>query len=445
MSEEALRDAFRDIAGEVRPAPEPYARLMARSRRRRLSHWLTGVAGVVAALVIAPVALNAADDPGPEPGPIDSHVLLITPWTRKLIDGPPSGALAGERRFLDEMAKALRDKDSGPMRGYPVKVLFAEDVAQKRLVIAVRHNKTHQVGVMMAGPRGASPQELANAQDGAIRMASLTPFTMVEFGYGFGQSLTQSGVAIAPPGCTVATAPQTPAAAPWTDSANGRYLVWSRTVSDLLVRVSCDGVVRYRGALLDMDSFVHVPGADLQEKLLVALGPAVERVPHQVIVSLVQTSYPPQTIGPMRLLHAGSVPGLANAVYLVADPVFDGVWRLRIHSGSGEMMLMTTENLTAGDAVVAVDVPDTSSPDRVVVVAPSEAVRVEVREKASGVLLHAADLVNGAAGIPAWGAESVTLRAFSASGTLVATGTAPLPSAPSTYTPTIPAPLTHWN
>src|SRR5215218_10676599 len=108
MSELELRNAFRELAGGVKPAPEPYARLMARSRRRRLSRWVTGFTAAVAAAVLAPVALNAANDLSPDLGPIDNSVLLITPWTRQLIDAPPRGALAKDANLLHELEKALR-------------------------------------------------------------------------------------------------------------------------------------------------------------------------------------------------------------------------------------------------------------------------------------------------------------------------------------------------
>ena len=128
MSERELRNAFRELAGGVKPAPEPYARLMARSRRRRFSRWVTGCAAAVAAVVLAPVALNAANELTPDLGPIDNSVLLITPWTRKLIDAPVRGGLANDPTLLDEAGKLLRAMKSGPMHGYPTKVLFAEDV-----------------------------------------------------------------------------------------------------------------------------------------------------------------------------------------------------------------------------------------------------------------------------------------------------------------------------
>src|SRR5687768_10318816 len=128
MSELELREAFRELAGGVKPQPDPYARLMSRARRRRFSRWFTGFAAAVAALVIAAVALNAANEPSPDLGPIDQSVLLVTPWTRKLIDGHVRGALAGDAKLVDEAGKAARTLKTGPMSEYPIKVLFIEDV-----------------------------------------------------------------------------------------------------------------------------------------------------------------------------------------------------------------------------------------------------------------------------------------------------------------------------
>ncbi len=432
MSELELREAFQELAGGVKPKPDPYARLMSRARRRRFSRWFTGVAAAMAALVIAPVTLNAADEPTPKLGPIDNSVLLITPWTRQLIDAPVRGALAADTKLVDEAGKAARSLKTGLMSGYPVKVLFIEDVGDKRIVVAVRHSKTHQVGIAAAAPRGARGDQLAEAFRHDVYMESLTPFTAIEFGSGIAQNLRHAGMAIAPPGCEIARATQDSQAPQWKVSGKGDYLVWSQSVADQLVRVICAGMRRYEGALLDLANMVQAT-SDLAAFQAATLAGSGYDVPALIFQDMMSNTYPPQAVGPLRVIFSGSVTGMTNPAYVSADPVDKGRWRVQIHAGSGFSRLLTTSDVLAADAVVAMDIPDDGVADGVLVVAPPSAVNLEIRDRASGALLTSVPLAKGAALVPMRAAEDMVLRAFDASGSQIGTGVFPLskPSVPS--------------
>ena len=330
MSERELRNAFRELAGGVKPAPEPYARLMARSRRRRFSRWVTGCAAAVAAVVLAPVALNAANELTPDLGPIDNSVLLITPWTRKLIDAPVRGGLANDPTLLDEAGKLLRAMKSGPMHGYPTKVLFAEDVGEHRVVVGVRYSKTHQVGVVMAGPRGARGEALMGS---GSYDKSLTPFTAVEFSFGVAHELRHVGVGLAPPGCAIALATQDSTAPQWKAQGSGDYLVWSESVADQLVRVTCAGTIRFLGALLDLNNMVR--SGDLARFRASTSAAAGFDVPDDVLDQMLESTYPPQSVGQLRVIFAGMRLGMTKPAYVAADQVDKGRWRVQVRVGGG--------------------------------------------------------------------------------------------------------------
>jgi hypothetical protein len=424
MSEVELRNAFRELAAGVKPQPEPYARLMARSRRRRFSRWVTGCVAAVAAAVLAPVALNAANDPGPDVGIIDNSVLLITPWTRKLIDAPVRGGLAGDADLVEEAGKALRTLKSGPMSGYPVKVLFIEDVGDKRLVVAVRHNRTHQVGVVVAAPRGARGEQFAAAALVDVRIKSLTPFTAVEFGFGVAQKLTHVGVGLAPPGCEVALA--TLGSGPLQWATSGDYVAWSSSVADQLARVRCSGTTRFQGALLDLSNMTRVTGG-LEGFRAATMAESGFVVPDTILWQMLQGTYPPQSTGQPRVLFAGRASGMANPAYVMADPVDKSRWRLQIFTDFASAQVLTTVDVLAANAVVALDVPDNGPADTMLVLGPPSAVKVEFRDTSSGALIRSVPLGGGAALVQLRAAEDMQLKAFDADGSMVGVGVTPLP------------------
>jgi hypothetical protein len=414
---------------------------MARSRRRRLSRWVTGFTAAVAAAMLAPVALNAANDLSPDLGPIDNSVLLITPWTRQLIDAPARGALAKDAGLLGKVENVLRATKTGPMHGYPTKVLFAEDVGDRRIVVAVRHSKTHQVGVVVAARGGARAEDFAGQE---MRVKSLTPFTAVEFGFGVAQYLRHVGVGLAPPGCTVAVATQDSAAPQWRVSGGGDYLVWSDSVADRLVRVTCAGTTRFQGALLDLNDMVGSSG-DLSRFQVAASATSGFDVPADVLDQMVEATYPPQSVGQLQVLFAGTPPGIANPVYVAADPVDKGRWRLQIRAGGATALILTTADVLAADAVVAVDIPNDDSRRGLLVVAPRSAVRVEIRDPSSNALLESAALVAGAGTVSLRAAEDMVLRAFDADGKLVGTGVTPLPKPAVPSELSMPETTQNWN
>jgi hypothetical protein len=347
MSEAELREAFREIAAEVRPAPEAYPRLMrreVRQRRVRVAGWTTAVAAGMAAVLFGPVGLQGLagkrNEPwtgssgGTTPSTEPDGVAALTPWTRALIQGPPQGELTEDRAFTDTLSEALRHMNIGPRAGLPVKVLFAGDVGEHRIVVAARYDDANtgvQTGIFLTALKGASIAELTSDDTAMVVMRPLKPFTRLSYLTGSGP-VVESGVALAPPDCTISTARADDVPPQWEPAPSINLLVWSEPADRLLSKVECAGVVRYQGPAADGDNtFVGAPSdADVDTATAGMRG----SVPRDVARNMVAKAIWLRPAGQIKILYGGTLPGRSDPAYLGYFPMGNGYWTLLSQKGS---------------------------------------------------------------------------------------------------------------
>ncbi len=226
MSIDELRAGFSRLATQTRPAPQPYARLIAR-RRKRFRLRLAGIAAaLLAAVVSAPLALQAGSaPPGPPPMP-----MPFTAWTKRLIDSPTRGSLAGNTALIEELERAFiakRGADRVPEALDRTKVLFAHDIGAVRHVLVAHYSDTRAYLVLRYADAAAGIAQLMNA--GAAFYPSPGPFfvTITSFEGG----LTVLGVA--PGGCLISTSDG--------PAAMRDYVARDDAPEGEVWRVSCEG------------------------------------------------------------------------------------------------------------------------------------------------------------------------------------------------------------
>ncbi|BCJ72957.1 hypothetical protein CS0771_25010 [Catellatospora sp. IY07-71] len=169
---ETLRTTLDRHAERVTPRPDPYARVLRRSRRRRQQR-TSALALVALLLVVAPVAWFAT-----RPGPA-LPVLGEPPATlQPLLDSPTRGDLSGDAAFLDALRRRTVDQIHGD-RGDPqqglwmpddpdqVKVLFAGDVGTRRVGV-VAGLTSRPLLAWFSGEAGAAVPELESQGYGEL-------------------------------------------------------------------------------------------------------------------------------------------------------------------------------------------------------------------------------------------------------------------------------------
>ncbi|MEV0456826.1 hypothetical protein [Catellatospora methionotrophica] len=449
MSERELIEGLARLAEPVRPAEDPYGRLMRRHRRSRrtaVAGWSTGAVAVAVAALLGPIGIQNAATPvpsGPSQASSDSGTPL-TPWVRRLIDTPVRGGLAGDRAFLDELTGLLQRHDIGAVPGGQVRILYAGDVGETRLVAAVRSDGAFQQGVLATAARGASPGDL-NAGDEkiytpgepAVRRFELRPFT----GIGVGRTT----VLLAPSGCVIASTDTRTGQVGWTDEPTGDFALIDKSWT--WQQVTCDGKVRFRGRA--PGEGVITAGRSLTDAEIAAgLVGARGTVEPAMAAQHLRTSVDGDTEGSPRLLYMGRPPRTGLPVYgVVVSFRRDGWWQLSCWAADGSGMSMTTStDLGAPDRVIALplDLATTATPDAqqrtpVLMIAPRNAVKVRVLG-AGDRLLDTVTLTDGVGTTMQRPDGTFTLRAYDKSGNAVGLGSHPLP------TERLPAPfLDDWS
>jgi hypothetical protein len=263
MVEEQLRTGLAGLVEHVRPMPDPLGRLLARGRRHRhVRRMLGGLAAVLLVFFGTLVPAGFSDRP---PGPFDGWER----WSMTIVDGDARGGLAAQTDFVAELTRLISDQvragtNDRALNGFHdeppsdrrVRVLFAEDVEQRRVVLVgvTPYSGDRFAGTMLVwidAPRGAPPATLAQAVAGRGRPADTwistsdaQPFLIAALNLQPSSS-TDAHVGLAPPGCTIATA-ASPALTDWQPEPTGSYII--RTADTTRAewwRVTCDGVIRY--------------------------------------------------------------------------------------------------------------------------------------------------------------------------------------------------------
>jgi hypothetical protein len=261
--EERLRSGLASLVEPVRPMPDPWGRLLARARRRRHTRRMLGA--LTAVLLVFFGTLVPAGFSDRPPGPFDGYAY----WSKTIIDGKPRGSVAAQTDFVAELTRLITDEvragtNDPALNGFHdeppsprrVRVLFAEDVEQRRVVLVAVTGNTSEpflgtVLVWIEGPRGAAPAYLAEAvaagdgpADVSFSTSDAQPFltTTLDLQAPVG---VDASIAVAPPGCSIETA-ASPALSDWRPEPTGSYII--RTAATTRAewwRVTCDGVIRH--------------------------------------------------------------------------------------------------------------------------------------------------------------------------------------------------------
>ena len=263
--DERVSRALREMTDDLRPLPDPYGRARARYRRGRRRRMAAMAAAVVAALAITGTAIvgpgRGGDSVATDGSNVDVSWQRMLAWGQRLFDSPTRGRVAD----LDYMVTLTEDltflqangafRTKAPVRS--VHVLFVDDVGPYRVAFAVfileRPDPATQWpanSVWLAGPRGASVQELASPSAVLSEGDGFSPVEVVSAYDPRQQPMPDPSarvdVAIAPDGCTFATA-ALPSVDDWRPEPTGSYLVRTpQTRRPEWWQVTCDAVVRDR-------------------------------------------------------------------------------------------------------------------------------------------------------------------------------------------------------
>ncbi|WP_432991065.1 hypothetical protein [Dactylosporangium sp. CA-233914] len=332
--EERLREEMGRSVAAVRPAPDPYARLL---RRRRRRGWRWGGAGVVAAVVAGllgaqTLALTNGPSPAPNPQPtLTGQRAPLNQWTRKILAGPVRGEAAADPATLKALESAL-EQGRGFWQIGPeldrAKVLFIADIDGERNFGAAYYNDTELVYLYSAAPLGTSATDLVEARYGG-QTGGLDPFTV------FGK-MGRYSISLAPPGCTVESAATSTVRGDgvlehtWTGV--GDFAVLPAAVR--LWRVTCDGIVRHV-ELTDM-----VGGGRQADVPAAERGSADPASAREAVASC--PTLPGLDVRSWRVLWGGTPPGDDRPVVVALGMLDGGAAQVCAVTGTGQSMLVDT-------------------------------------------------------------------------------------------------------
>jgi hypothetical protein len=445
MTESQLREGFQRLAAPVTPAPEAFQRLVIRGRRRtraRLAALTTGIAGVVAAALMVPLALTPAADPSPAP---DNPAPDV--WVRQILDGPVRGDLASDHALLNSLEGMVTAQLQPIQR--PAKVVYASDVDTARVAYVLYGGPDGPTGVWVVGPRGADARRLADSQHDQ-RVTELNhvgwPVPSLRLSVEPGDPLgfvSHTAIALAPPGCTFATAPL-------------RGGSWHDTRSDTLIRayaqaterwrISCDGIVRFEGASWGL--FGSAVSPLVGDYYGVYADPRTRRAAATLAWSYVSDfsgwaagppairyTQPGIAVGVTRLAdgngrivaeYNGDRWGTSWSVTVAGDPLRPGLTLVMPLYPPGKRDLPAVTQDPAGPSGSPVPAetlpPVTLDPRAVLVLGPALATQAQVLD-AGGTVLGSSALANGTGvlDVPVDGRASLRLRLLDATGRKVTT------------------------
>lgn len=265
--EDDVRTAFALITETVVPRPDPLGRLLARHRRRRWRRGLTAAAATVVLAVgggtLAAAPVGTPIGPSPTPDPTQTYDVdaqpswprgRLTAWTRRLIDSPVRGTLAGDKAYVEALTREFetnlsRMADPALDR---IKVLVVTDIAGIRVAVTAHYNDEFGSFSVSQADTAATPSELAFSQLGGMS-AAIRPFFVATSGVSHSTTAREHEAvfALAPAGCTldssdtVSLAPDGTPHRTWV--RRGDHVIEPGDLYHLWWRVTCDGQVRFEG------------------------------------------------------------------------------------------------------------------------------------------------------------------------------------------------------
>lgn len=270
MMADDLKEGMARLAQSVVPQPEPYRRLLHRARRqrrRRLAVAGAGAVALVAAVVAGPVLVPAQSTPGgvagsppPDTAQFQPAMPVDNPLTRRLLDSPARGNLAGDRALVDAVAAgylAARERLLVDPALDRTRVLFAHDLPAGRSVVVAFVNDTHALIREAVAESGASvPALLARTATPDGPLPPLDPFvTITRLSPGPDGRLADYQLTVAPSGCLAETSSDGRVGADgtvvrsWQATGTDGFVVRGGTIGERW-RFTCDGVTRFNGGMV---------------------------------------------------------------------------------------------------------------------------------------------------------------------------------------------------
>lgn len=425
MTAEDLRRGFERLTAPVVPVEDPYGRLLRRVRRRRARRFGAITAGLTA-LLAATTSIGLAVGQGAT-GHHDPNWPAITEWTRRLIDSPTRGNLAGDTALLSGIVEQTRAIAPGLPE---TKVLFVADVGHNRVAVVAHRSAEHATIDSYIGRVGASAGDLV--QNGTLNMP-VQPVAVVT-----GDDATAPWtVVLAPSGCEVSTSTRIDGGArnAWVPSSDGSLLV-STTAEPPYVRVACGGTVRQQGPTAPIDE-VGVQGP-AQAPQRGTADPATVRLAVGAFTTLASAA---GAFEPANVVWAGRIPDDSQLGEVVVVAAADGSGPAVLWAGADpkasvarEPALGTSSSASsrslaatgvASNGVIGVRVPRWSGTGAVLgptmlVIAPGPGVRAEAFDP-SGASRGTAALVDGVGVIPLGEFGPVVVRVTDSAGSVIAT------------------------
>ncbi|WP_433206997.1 hypothetical protein ACQP00_40520 [Dactylosporangium sp. CS-047395] len=381
--EERLREEMGRAVSGVRPAPDPYGRLLRRKRHKR-RFGLAAVVAVVAAALVGGQALTAGG-PGPTAMYDFRPTLVLNERTRQIIDAPTRGDRADQAGVVAEALRDNRAKWGIAPEFDRLKVLFVARAGERWGFGAAFYDRDAAVFVGAFGAAGKSAAELIADRYTNTQTGDLSEFNAI--------SLEDATVAFTVPGCDAQVAAASVVRADGTVEhswvGEGDFAVLPR--ADHLWRVVCDGVVRETGfrnlsrARLDV-----IPAAERGSADAALAGGAFDSCP--VVPTL--------DVRERRVLWGGTPPGENRSVVVTLGMLDGGAALVCAAAGAGRPMMAAnaspydlpaggpdvptgrlTTAVVASDALVTVRLPDQvrqGYSNRLLVIAPPAATVLRV-------------------------------------------------------------------
>lgn len=461
--EDRLRSAFEAVAGPVVPRPDPLGRLLARRTRRRWRRGISATAVAVATALTGGVLI--VTQPGgparPEPAPMTDipHAMTgapMTEWTRRLIDTPTRGNLAGDAGYVQQLTAELR-AGTTPTHAMidpaltRVKVLALARMGDAKIVVAAFYNDDRAAVAMLRAAPESAPAELATMPWGGMT-GDLEPFvfTVSQAEPSPDIAVTPSTFALAPAGCQVSTSdtvtygPDGTAVRTWQE--HGDHLIAPGELSATWWRVSCEGRVRFEGRenlgflpATASSSAPIAPGAGGADATLLARASAAWRAvtehAHAGEPTVVWAGTPPA--GRPTVVVTGRAAGGGVLVAALTDsPPAQRASTAWYYAGRApvrgvtadpgpEFAPVTTSTATGTDLVaVRLPAPDPAPQlgDRILVVVPQRATDLQVQPAGGGTATTVP--VSGGIAVLTRAAPTaaLTLRAVDGTGQILAEG-----------------------
>jgi hypothetical protein len=450
MNLDEIRIGLAELQAPVVPAPDPYGRLLRRSRRSRRNRWAAGLAALFTLLLAGTLSPGlVSGTPAPDVTPTGQPDGLagedITAWLRQLLDSPPAGSLAGDRAFLETVTAGLHptDFDFAPTLDHR-SVLYAGDVGSYRAVLVTFSSETKVLEVWLVADAGLDADRFVREAARVNAVLSATPSAQLpvrflpQEAHPFSTTALADpdagrylAVGMAPAGCRIATKPDG-LATQWSDAGGNTVALTGPEAPGAYARVTCGTVVRFAGPLIQSSRIELAPETVTDSMVTGAMaGMRGTPVDAQRVKELIdKTDVEGVRKDSCRALFNGTVPGsrVAELVVACASPSGGMIYQIDV-PGVGPVMGRSRVRFTDPAVVLGFPVELTADgvggpalDDRVLILAPAAATSLKVLRP--GQAPQTVPLSAGVGSVLVPGKATAQVQALDAHGAVIATGTA---------------------